>query len=67
MGFHWSTFSKLNTEFNSDLAPSNFWAFPTMKTEFWGKKVWSDQQSAAHFQGSGWSVVRNASFVKGGN
>jgi hypothetical protein len=24
MGFHQSTFSKLNTEFNSDLAPCNF-------------------------------------------
>jgi hypothetical protein len=31
MGFHRSTFSKPNTEFNSDLAPCNFWAFPTMK------------------------------------
>jgi hypothetical protein len=31
MGFHRSTFSKLNTEFNSDLAPSDFWAFPIMK------------------------------------
>jgi hypothetical protein len=33
MGFHLSTFSKPNTEFNSDLAPCNFWAFPTMKRE----------------------------------
>jgi hypothetical protein len=33
MGFHRSTFSKPNTEFNSDLAPSDFWAFPTMKRE----------------------------------
>jgi hypothetical protein len=24
MGFHGSTFSKLNTEFNSDLAPCDF-------------------------------------------
>jgi hypothetical protein len=31
MGFHRSTFSKANTEFNSDLAPCDFWAFPTMK------------------------------------
>jgi hypothetical protein len=30
MGFHRSTFSKQNTEFNSDLAPYDFWAFPTM-------------------------------------
>jgi hypothetical protein len=33
MGFHPSTFSKLNTEFNSDLAPCDFWAFPTMERE----------------------------------
>jgi hypothetical protein len=33
MGFHQSTFSKPNTEFNSDLAPRDFWAFPTMKRE----------------------------------
>jgi hypothetical protein len=33
MGFHRSTFSKTNTEFNSDLAPCDFWAFPTMKME----------------------------------
>jgi hypothetical protein len=31
MGFHRSTFSKPNTEFNSDLAPCDFWALPTMK------------------------------------
>jgi hypothetical protein len=34
MGFHQSTFSKLNTEFNSDLTPCDFWTFPTMKREF---------------------------------
>jgi hypothetical protein len=34
MGFHQSAFSKLNTEFNSDLALCNFCAFPTMKREF---------------------------------
>jgi hypothetical protein len=33
MGFHRSTFSKLNTEFNSDLDPCDFWDFPTMKME----------------------------------
>jgi hypothetical protein len=31
MGFYGSTFSNPNTEFNSDLAPCNFWALPTMK------------------------------------
>jgi hypothetical protein len=33
MEFYQLTFSKLNTEFNSDLAPCDFWAFPTMKRE----------------------------------
>jgi hypothetical protein len=37
MGFHRSAFSKPNTEFNSDLAPCDFWAFPTMKRELRGK------------------------------
>jgi hypothetical protein len=51
MGFHQSTFSELNAEFNSDLAltPCNFWAFPTMKKELRGKFK-SDQQSAVCFQ-----------------
>jgi hypothetical protein len=31
MGFHSSTFSMPNTEFNSNIAPCNFWAFPTTK------------------------------------
>jgi hypothetical protein len=33
MEFHRSTFSKPNTEFNSNLAPCDFWAFPTMKRQ----------------------------------
>jgi hypothetical protein len=37
-------------EFNSDLAPRNFWAFPTMKREVRGKKFRSDQRSAARFR-----------------
>jgi hypothetical protein len=49
MGFHRSTFSKPNTEFNSDLAPRDFWPFPTMKREPRGKKFRSDQRSAARF------------------
>jgi hypothetical protein len=43
MGFHRSTFSKPNTEFNSDLAPCDFWYFPTMKREIRGKKFRSYQ------------------------
>jgi hypothetical protein len=50
MGFHRSTFSKPNTEFNSDLVPCDFWAFPTMKRELWGKKFRSDQRSAGRFR-----------------
>jgi hypothetical protein len=49
MRFHWSGFSKPNTEFNTDLAPCDFWAFKTMERELWGKKSWSAQQSAARF------------------
>jgi hypothetical protein len=33
MGFHQSTSSKPNTEFSLDLAPCDFWAFPTMKRD----------------------------------
>jgi hypothetical protein len=50
MGFHRSTFSKPNTEFNSDFAPCDFWAFPTMKRELRGKKFRNDQRSAARFR-----------------
>jgi hypothetical protein len=31
MGVDRGTFSKPKTEFNSDLAPCDFWAFPTIK------------------------------------
>jgi hypothetical protein len=50
MGFHRSTFSKPNTEFNSDLVPCDFWAFPTMKRELQGKKFRRDQLSATRFR-----------------
>jgi hypothetical protein len=50
MGFHRSTFSKPNTEFNSDLAPCDFWAFTTMKRELRDKKFRSDQRSVAVFE-----------------
>jgi hypothetical protein len=50
MGFRQSTFSKPSTEFNSHLAPCDFWAFPTMKRKFRGKKFRSDQRSAASFR-----------------
>jgi hypothetical protein len=50
MGFHRSIFSNSNKEFNSDLAPCDFWAFASMKREFRSKKFPSDQGSAAHFR-----------------
>jgi hypothetical protein len=53
IGFHRSIFSKPNTEFNSDLAPCDFWVFATMKRELRGKKFRSDQRSAARFRGVG--------------
>jgi hypothetical protein len=49
MGFHLSTCSKPNTEFNPDLAPCDFWAFPIMKMEVRSKRFRSDQRSAARF------------------
>jgi hypothetical protein len=52
-GFHRSFFSQQNTEFNSDLAPCDFWAFPTMKREFRGKIFRSDQRFAARFREMG--------------
>jgi hypothetical protein len=66
MGFHRSTFSKSNTEFSSDLASCDIWAFPTMKREIRGKKLRSDQQVCSTFSRSGWSIVRNASLAKVG-
>jgi hypothetical protein len=50
MEFHRSTFSKPNAEFNSDLVPCDFWAFPTIKRELPGKKFPSDQRSASRFR-----------------
>jgi hypothetical protein len=38
IGFHQSTFSKPNTEFNSHLTLCDFWAFPTMRRELQGRK-----------------------------
>jgi hypothetical protein len=36
--------------YSPDLAPCDFWAFPTMKRELRGKKCRSDQRSAARFR-----------------
>jgi hypothetical protein len=50
MGFHRSSFSKPNTEFNSDLDLCDFWAFLKMKSELRGKKFRRDQRSAVRFR-----------------
>jgi hypothetical protein len=50
-------FSKPNTEFNSDLAPSDFRAFPTMKRDLRGKKFRRDQRSAARFREVGGAIL----------
>jgi hypothetical protein len=52
--------------YSPDLAPCDFWAFPTMKMGLRGKKFRSDERFAAYFSRNGWSVVRNASLAKGG-
>jgi hypothetical protein len=36
--------------YSPDLAPRDFWAFPTMKSELRGKKFRSDQRPAARFR-----------------
>jgi hypothetical protein len=36
--------------YSPDLSPCYFWTSLTVKRELWGKKFWSDQRSAAHFQ-----------------
>jgi hypothetical protein len=36
--------------YGPDLAPCDFWAFPTVKRELRGKKFRSDQRSAAGFR-----------------
>jgi hypothetical protein len=66
MGFHRSTFSKPNTKFNSNLAPMRFLGFSNHEKGAPWQKFRSDQRSAARFREVGWSIVRSASFAKGG-
>jgi hypothetical protein len=40
--------AELRIQFRSN--PMVFWAFPTMKRELRGKKIRSDERSAAHFR-----------------
>jgi hypothetical protein len=51
--------------YSPDLAPCNFWAFPTMKMKLQGKKFRSNQTVCSTFSRSGWSVVRSAPLAKG--
>jgi hypothetical protein len=63
--FHWSTFSKPDTDINSDLAPCDFWAFPTMKRELL-RQILKWLTVCSMFSRSGRSIVRKASLAKGG-
>jgi hypothetical protein len=47
--------------YSPDLAPCNFWAFPTMKRELQGKKR---STVFSTFSRIGWSVVRSSSLAK---
>jgi hypothetical protein len=66
MGFHRSTFSKPKTDFNSDLAPCDFWALPTIKKGAPKQEIPELLTVYSTFPRSGWSVVRSASLTKGG-
>jgi hypothetical protein len=52
--------------YSPDLAPCNFWAFPTMRRKLWGssRSLW--QTVCSTFSRCGWNVVRSASLSKGG-
>jgi hypothetical protein len=50
MGFHQSTFFKLNTKFDSDLAPCDFWVFPTTESEHLGNKIITNVPSSIKIQ-----------------
>jgi hypothetical protein len=66
MGFHRSTFSKPNTEINSDLAPTQFLGLSDHEKGAQRQEIskWSTVCSTS--SRSGWSVVRSASLAKGG-
>jgi hypothetical protein len=64
--FHRSNFSKLNTEFNSDLAPCDFWFFSNHEKGAPRQEIWMSSTVCSTFSRSRWSVVRSASLAKGG-
>jgi hypothetical protein len=66
MGFHRSTFSKPNTELNSDLAPMRFMGFSNHKKGTPRQEISKWSTVCSTFSWRGWSVVRRASLAKGG-
>jgi hypothetical protein len=66
MGFHRSTFSKSNTEFNSDLTPMRFMVFSNHEKGAPRQEISNWSTDCSTFSRSGWSVVRSASLAKGG-
>jgi hypothetical protein len=66
MRFHRSTFSKPNTEFNSDLAPVRFLGFSNQEKGAPRQEISNLPTVCSTFSRSGWSVVISASFAKGG-
>jgi hypothetical protein len=65
MGFHRSTFSKPNTEFNSDVAPTWFLGFSNHENEAPRQEISKRSTVCSTFSSSGCSFVRNASLAKG--
>jgi hypothetical protein len=66
MGFHRSTFSKPNTEFNSNVVPCDFWAFSNHEKGAPRQEISKWSTVCSTFSRSGWSVVRSALLVKRG-
>jgi hypothetical protein len=66
MGFHWSNFSKLNTEFNSDLCPMRFLGFSNHEKGALRQEILKWPTVCSMFPRSGWSTVRSTLFAKWG-
>jgi hypothetical protein len=64
MGFHWSTFSKPKTEFNSDLTPLQFLGFSRKGSS--KERNFEVINSLQHIFKKGWNVVKNALLGKRG-
>jgi hypothetical protein len=58
MGFHQSTFSKPNTEFNSDLAPMRFLGFSNHEKGAPRQEISEWSTVCSTFSRSGWSVAK---------